>query len=127
MSDRLLRTKKPEVKKESARSGRVIIGMTAAWLIMIYLIGWSDVFGTRFSRAEAEATSTTTGIFSLPKSETMQPAVLDTKAYDAKLLSIAHYASTTSRLNVSSRITVTSTPRRWACLVNILRHRCLRS
>ncbi len=100
------RRKKQSAKRSYDRRIRVILGITGAWLIMIYLVGWSDAFGMRYSRAEAEATSSTTGIFSLPK--VAQKPVLDTKAYDAKLLSVANYASTTS--STTKRLWPTQAP-----------------
>lgn len=84
---------------------RVIVGLTAAWLLTIYLAGWSDLFGARFYRAEAqEGTGTTTAT----GTEAVAPAVLDTKAYDAKMLAMANYASTTS--TTTKRIWPTAAP-----------------
>jgi hypothetical protein len=71
---------------------RAILGITCAWLLVIYLIGWSDVFGMRYSRDDI-ASSTDSGLFT--KKEPVKP-VLDTKAYDAKMIKVANYASTTS-------------------------------
>jgi hypothetical protein len=74
------------------RQTRAIVGITCAWLLVVYLIGWSDVFGMRYSRDDV-ASSTSQGIFT--KKEPAKP-VLDTKAYDAKMIKMANYASTTS-------------------------------
>ncbi len=70
-----------------------IVGFTTLWLVLIYLIGWSNVLGMHYSREEAEATSTSKGVVA---KAVVQKPVLDTKAYDAKLLSVANYASTTA-------------------------------
>ncbi len=74
-----------------------IAGFTAAWLVVVYLVGWSDVFGMHYSREDEQSTTT-------PAAKAEQPKpVLDAKAYDAKMLSMANYASTTP----------TTTPRLW--------------
>lgn len=84
-------------KKRSARARdrrtNVIVGITAAWLVAIYLTGWSDVFGMRYSRDDTNAT-TTPGF--LAKALEPKKAELDTKAYDAKMMSVANYASSTA-------------------------------
>ncbi|MDB4991891.1 MAG: hypothetical protein JWL75_136 [Parcubacteria group bacterium] len=94
MADRVTRTKKEAPKKRIEGRLRVIIGVTAVWIVMIYLVGWSDILGTHFSRAEADVASTTSGIFS-PHQADAAP-VLDVKTYDAKMLAMANYASSTS-------------------------------
>lgn len=71
---------------------RIIVGITAAWLLVIYLIGWSNVFGMRYSR---DNVSTSTAGF-LEKVTKPKESVLDTEAYDAKMISMANYASSTA-------------------------------
>jgi hypothetical protein len=72
---------------------RIIVGLTAAWLLAIYLIGWSDVLGMRYTRND-EASSTAQNF--LEKITEPPKPVLDEKAYDAKMIAMANYASTTS-------------------------------
>jgi hypothetical protein len=84
--------KKARKKDRHSTQARYIVGFTAVWLLAIYLVGWSDVFGMRYSRGDVEATSTSEGIL---KKDPPKP-VLDTKAYDAKMIKVANYASTTS-------------------------------
>ncbi len=76
------------------------------WIVAIYLIGWSDVLGTRYSREEAEATTTSTieAIFNKPDPK----PTLDVKAYDAKMLAVANYSSTTA--STTKRIWPTQAP-----------------
>lgn len=77
----------------------VILGTGVIALLMIVLI-IPHAAATRFDRASADsATSTLDALF---KKEPEKPA-FDEKAYDAKMLSMANYASGTS----------TSTPRLW--------------
>lgn len=85
--------KKSDVQRKDRRT-RVIVGCTAAWLLVVYLIGWSDVFGMRYSREDTKATSTPGLLEKIAPKPAV--AVLDTQAYDAKLISIANYASSTS-------------------------------
>ncbi|CAN5743969.1 lipoprotein [soil metagenome] len=98
--------KKVTQKKERTdRKTTYIVGFTFLWIVVIYLIGWSDVLGTRYSREEVEATTTSTS--STPKQEAPKP-VLDIKAYDAKMIAMANYASTTA--STTKRIWPTNDP-----------------
>lgn len=64
----------------------VIIASTVVWIAGMYLAGWTDAFGMRYSREDATATSSPSLLEKLtPEKE------LDTKAYDAKMLSMANY------------------------------------
>jgi hypothetical protein len=96
--------RKPAREREKDARTRVIIGMTAAWLVMIYLVGWSDVFGMKYTRDD---TATSTAAQSVAPQEAPKP-VLDKKAYDAKLEAVANYASTTS--STTKRIWPTDAP-----------------
>jgi hypothetical protein len=89
MSPRPARTPK-NTTAHLDRRVRVIAGITLAWLLVVYLVGWSSVLGMRYSREDAQATST-------PKLFSREPEkpVLDTAAYDAKLIAMANYPSTT--------------------------------
>lgn len=79
---------------------RLIVGFTAAWLVAVYLLGWTNVFGMHYSRDEAAAAtalaSTTASTTTSATPPSAPSLTLDTKAYDAKLRSLANYASTTS-------------------------------
>lgn len=82
------------------RRARNIVLFTIAWVSVIYLLGWSDVFGMRYSREE---TSSTTPSVAQTTAPTPQPVpVLDTKAYDAKMLSIANYPPITASTSSST-------------------------
>ena len=81
---------------------RAIVGFTAAWLVVVYLLGWSDVFGMRYSRSD-----TSTSTEQAAKKDTPSVPVLDTKAYDAKMLSVANYppiTASTSSTTIAARI-----------------------
>jgi len=96
--------KKSVPKKDHRRSQtRAIIGFTAAWLLVVYLLGWSNVFGMRYDR-DSTATSTAQ---SPKKTVVAQAPVLDTKAYDSKMLSIANYppiTASTSSTTIPKRL-----------------------
>lgn len=98
--------KKSVLKKSESRHTRIIVGITVVWVLGVYLIGWSNVFGMRYSREEVTATSTSKGI--LNKLTEAPKPVLDTKAYDAKMIAMANYASTTS--TTTKRIWPTQAP-----------------
>jgi len=87
-----IKEKKSAREREKDTRARVIVGITAAWLVVVYLVGWSDVFGMRYARDESEAT--TTAQATVPK--VAPKPVLDKKAYDAKMEAMANYASTTA-------------------------------
>jgi hypothetical protein len=83
--------KKGKNKKRSA--GTFLLGSTlailgcAACLALVYLIGFSDVFATKYvGLNDAHASST-------PKTISVPVQTLDKNAYDLKLLSIAHVAT----------------------------------
>jgi hypothetical protein len=98
-------SRKKVAPKKKDRKASYIVGFTFVWIVAIYLIGWSDVLGTRYSREEAEATTTTpSGIIAKPE----QKPFLDTKLYDAKMIAIANYASTTA--STTKRIWPTPAP-----------------
>ncbi len=90
--------KKAAQAREKDVRARVIVGLAAAWLLAIYVVGWTDLLGMRYVRGD-EAASTTPAVF---HKDPPKP-VLDKAAYDAKMLSVANYASTTS----------STTPRIW--------------
>lgn len=98
-------SKKPVQKNLASGSGRptrLILGFTAAWLIVIYLLGWSNVFGMRFSRDTATSTPSIA-----KKDEAPAVPVLDTKAYDAKMLAMANYpaiTASTSSTTIANRL-----------------------
>ncbi len=104
MSSRKKSSPKKATSVGKDRKVTYIVGFTFLWIVAIYLIGWSDVLGTRYSREEAQATSTSTNL----TSQEIAKTILDTKAYDAKMISIANYSSTTA--STTKRIWPTKAP-----------------
>ncbi len=98
------RSAQPTGRKNVARARekdvrvRVIAGLALAWLVAVYAVGWTDLTGMRYVRGD-ETASTSPAIF---HKEPPKP-VLDKAAYDAKMIAMANYASTTP----------TTTPRIW--------------
>jgi hypothetical protein len=91
--------KKRAERDTRTKQTRAIVGLTFAWLLVVYLVGWSDVFGMRYSRDEVASSTSEAAV----KKEEAKP-VLDTKAYDAKMLKMANYPATTSTSTLSQRI-----------------------
>lgn len=78
----------------------VTTGVVVAGLLL-YFVALPELFAGHYDRAEAEATSTTKGLFT--KKAEADPLVLDTVAYDKKMKALTNYASTTA----------STTPRAW--------------
>lgn len=79
--------RKPRIDRRST----VIFTLTAAWLLVIYLLGWTNVFGARMTRDEA-------GNFaaSEPASEMAAKKVLDTADYDRRMTALANCPQATA-------------------------------
>ena len=104
MSSRSKPRKSPKEEVAATRDRRIayILIFTMLWLAGIYLLGWSDVFGMRYEREASNATSTSL----LAKKAPVAP-VLDTKAYDAKMLAVANYpavTASTSSTTIANRL-----------------------
>ncbi|MEO6536400.1 MAG: hypothetical protein ABIT47_01800 [Candidatus Paceibacterota bacterium] len=117
MPSRNKTSKKASVVNKTPKKDRkasYIVGFTFVWIVAIYLVGWSDILGTRYSREEALATTTSAlgGIFSKPDTA----PVLDTKLYDAKMIAMANYASTTASTTVRKWPTKAPYPKAGAIL-----------
>lgn len=78
------------VKKKRPSVSTGIIAFAAFWLLVVYLLGWTDAFGKKYVRDEAAASSSPS-LFEKLKPEPK----LDTALYDAKMLANANYASGT--------------------------------
>lgn len=81
-------------KQSSQTMKRAVIGggllVAAAVLVsaIIYLVGYSSLFATQYAYGETPAAATLAG-----QPDAQQPLVLDTVAYDKKLLELAHVAT----------------------------------
>ncbi len=81
-------------KIEKKVSLRAVVGICIASLVLLYLVGYINIFDTTYSVTEADA-------------ETLLPltphvVALDKVAYDAKLIKLANYASSTLALRTAS-------------------------
>ena len=61
------------------------VGMAALLVVIIYVLGFSDVISTRYNRADAQTKATTTTSAAVPA-----VATLDIAAYNKKLLEVAN-------------------------------------
>ncbi|MES2135092.1 MAG: hypothetical protein V4449_02540 [Patescibacteria group bacterium] len=84
------KAKKPEKKIHFLG----ILGISAGSLLLLYLVGFINISNTTYSALEADAETVTT--------PAKKPKVLDKVAYDAKLIQIANYASSTLALRTAS-------------------------
>lgn len=71
-----------------------VVGVSTLSLILLYLAGYVQIFNTKYSATDADAETVSV----LPKSV----PVLDKATYDAKLIKIANYATSTLALRTAS-------------------------
>ncbi len=74
--------------------------------LLLYLVALPELFAGRYDRAEAQGTTTATGVKGLFQAKaTSTSLTLDTKEYDRRMLALANYPHSSS--------TATTTVRRW--------------
>ncbi len=87
---------------KSSRNAYIASGVIVFGLLL-YFVALPELFAGRYDRAEAQGTSTASGVKGLFQNKASStPLTLDTKEYDRRMLALANYASTTATSTASS-------------------------
>jgi len=100
MPSRSKQSNREELADQRDNRAAYILIFLAIWLVAIYLLGWTDVFGMRYDKEGTVATSTSL----LGKKEVPTKPVLDTKAYDAKMIAVANYPAPVGTSTASTTV-----------------------
>ncbi|MBA3788820.1 hypothetical protein H0X32_00275 [Patescibacteria group bacterium] len=106
-------TKHPSKKQDNDQQRSLFVSGACAFSVYLILLGtlsFSNIFSVQYSRADFQAKSATASTTPTEGTTATVPVVmpLDTVAYDAKMLSLANYASTTS--STTARLWPTKAP-----------------
>ncbi len=112
-------SRKKTVREDNAQSGKTwhTYGLICmVWAIGIYAVFFSPLFSTHYTRADQAPSLTASTTDAYANTVTPAPAILDTHAYDLKLIQNAHNASSTSSTTVHQWPVKTAYPQAGALL-----------